>query len=733
MSRISWKKALALSLALSLSLEHQLLNRPVDAATSGVEPQAGGRGNRGGAGGQKGGQSRGGGGGGAQQGGPPRGGSGRPQGAQRAPGVQRAPGLQRAPGIQSNPGRGSVHVPPSSVTRQAPRQTGSPSGGIRTPAPSRPRAQTPVPQRGVANQSPVRGPGNVNNSNVRSGTPRTIGNRPPMNASQRQPGINRNLTGNNPRQPGLDRNQPGSIRPRQPGSNQTGRNQPSNINQARGDNTGIGRNNQGLPGNRNQNLPNMNTPLNSRDLRRIGDARNNNNVSGSNQRSRTDVNTNTNINNNINLNQTTRQFNNNTSSNYSRFNNRQYDGNQVRFRDRQWNVGSNNYRPSYSRHNRYHGFWNGLGNNWGYGGRGNNWGYGSGWGLGLGFNNFGYGNRFNGGYRPLGWGLGGWGLGSVLYNSGYLRYSNPYWVDSGTTIYNYSQPVPVVYTTTASTEVSSNNVDTVSTTDADQFLNDAVAEFQGSNYDAALDIVNRGILQYPDDAVLHEFRSLVLFARQDYQQSAATIHSVLAVGPGWNWTTLASMYSDVGLYTQQLRNLEGFTRSNPQDAASRFLLSYHYMTCGHQDAAIRQLEQVVQIKPDDAVAADLLRMLAPPTPNEPSSGTAGIAGSGEGQVASEMPTIDPSMLTGGWKATREDGSTFNLTLTEDAKFVWSFAAANQPPQEFGGTYSLEGNIIALERESGGALIAEVTPDGNGRFNFRIVGSPENDKGLQFIR
>ncbi len=291
----------------------------------------------------------------------------------------------------------------------------------------------------------------------------------------------------------------------------------------------------------------------------------------------------------------------------------------------------------------------------------------------------------------------------------------------------------MVYTASASTEITSDNSNTVIATSAEQILDDAVAEFQRTNYDASLDIINRGISQYPDDAVLHEFRSLVLFAREDYQQSAATIHSVLAIGPGWNWTTLASMYSDVGLYTQQLRTLEGFTRSNPQDAASRFLLSYHYMTCGHQDAAIRQLEQVVQIKPDDTVAADLLRMLAPPTPVEPPSGSAGLAGSADGQVAKEMPSVDPSLLTGGWKATREDGSTFNLTLTDDAKFVWSFAAANEPPQEFGGTYSLEGNIIALERESGGALIAEVTPNGDGRFNFRIVGSPESDTGLEFVR
>jgi hypothetical protein len=36
----------------------------------------------------------------------------------------------------------------------------------------------------------------------------------------------------------------------------------------------------------------------------------------------------------------------------------------------------------------------------------------------------------------------------------------------------------------------------------------------------------------PRDAVLHEFRSLALFALQRYSESAAAIHAVLAVGPG---------------------------------------------------------------------------------------------------------------------------------------------------------------------------------------------------------
>ncbi len=103
-------------------------------------------------------------------------------------------------------------------------------------------------------------------------------------------------------------------------------------------------------------------------------------------------------------------------------------------------------------------------------------------------------------------------------------------------------------------------------------MNNAVAAFQQNSFDSALDTIDKGITQYPADAVLHEFRALVLFAKADYQQAAATIHSVLAVGPGWDWPTLSRMYLDVAVYTDQLRALEAFTKSHPDDAAGHFRL-----------------------------------------------------------------------------------------------------------------------------------------------------------------
>ena len=57
--------------------------------------------------------------------------------------------------------------------------------------------------------------------------------------------------------------------------------------------------------------------------------------------------------------------------------------------------------------------------------------------------------------------------------------------------------------------------------------------------------------------------------------------------PGWDWTTLCSLYADVDTYTEQLRALEHYVTANPNAIEARFLLVYHYMTSGHGEAAAR--------------------------------------------------------------------------------------------------------------------------------------------------
>jgi len=393
--------------------------------------------------------------------------------------------------------------------------------------------------------------------------------------------------------------------------------------------------------------------------------------------------------------------------------NRPYGGNSFHVGERSYNIGHNAYQPAYSRHRAYHGYWNG---NWGMGaGIGGNYGWGGGYG--------GYG------WSPLGWGLGAWGLGALDYNSGYLSYSNPYYDNSAAYgNYNYTQPIPVAYDAPAAAVADGANP-------ADAVLNEAVAAFKQNDYAAALNIANKGITQFPDDSVLHEFVALTLFAQGKYKPAASVIHSILAVGPGWDWATLSSMYPSVSVYTAQLRKLESFVRANPQDGAARFLLAYQYLSTANVDAAERQLAQVVKLVPNDRVAADLLKMASASEDGHMAKTVVAAKPVPQpvGESKPAVASLDPATLVGTWKAARDDGSMFELTLGKNSTFDWKFTPNKQPVQEFGGTYTVEKNVLALQRKNGGSLIAEVKPGDGRNFNFKLLGGPSDDPGLAFSR
>ena len=176
-------------------------------------------------------------------------------------------------------------------------------------------------------------------------------------------------------------------------------------------------------------------------------------------------------------------------------------------------------------------------------------------------------------------------------------------------VYDYSQPIST--TATQPTQAISDQAGTS--------FDQARAAFKLGNYSLALDLTDQALRQLPNDVSLHEFRALVLFALQRYDEAATALYAVLSTGPGWDWPTLIGLYPDVNVYTGQLRALESAIRQNPQSAAARFVLAYHYITAGHLDAAINQLKDVTQLQPRDIVATQLLRQLQEATQGTPGS------------------------------------------------------------------------------------------------------------------
>jgi hypothetical protein len=123
--------------------------------------------------------------------------------------------------------------------------------------------------------------------------------------------------------------------------------------------------------------------------------------------------------------------------------------------------------------------------------------------------------------------------------------------------------------------------------------------------------VDRAIRILPGDAVLHEFRALTLFAQGKYKDTATTLYAVLSAGPGWNWQSLRQFYPDTDTYTRQLRALEHDVKENRKSSADQFVLAYHYLVMGYNDAAAKLLDQVHALLPDDQLATQLLAALRP--------------------------------------------------------------------------------------------------------------------------
>ena len=155
-------------------------------------------------------------------------------------------------------------------------------------------------------------------------------------------------------------------------------------------------------------------------------------------------------------------------------------------------------------------------------------------------------------------GVAAWGVGSPMYGYGYSAYSNPYAAGmmgagagqgvaqgqpAGNSGYDYSQPI-----NTAAADPAAPAID--QTTAIFAQARDA---FRANDYATALAKTQQALAQVPNDATMHQFLGLVLFAQGKFEQAAAPIYSVLSVGPGWDWTSLIGNYNDANLYTDQLR------------------------------------------------------------------------------------------------------------------------------------------------------------------------------------
>jgi tetratricopeptide (TPR) repeat protein len=374
-------------------------------------------------------------------------------------------------------------------------------------------------------------------------------------------------------------------------------------------------------------------------------------------------------------------------------------------------------------------------NNW----RGAYGGYHAGWlnGYWHGYhanNNWGWG-RFGLGVAA---GVTAWALGSAYYTWGCSSYANPYY---------YAEPVaqPIVIEQFTSDGVQqtvsvpamaydySQPLDTESAPPPAEVADPAVAKFDAAreafrsgDYARSLQLADEALKVLPNDATLHEFRALVLFAAGKYDLAAGPLYAVLSVGPGWDWTTLVGLYPTVDVYTEHLRKLETFVGANPQSAAGRFVLGYHYMTEGFNDAAAEQFKQVVAISPHDVLSAQLVKQLSPPA-------AAGGPAATPPTPTPAAPAVKPGVLAGKWNAQPARNTTIDLQFGDDDTFSWTVTSDGKP-KKITGKWSLADDVLTLAQAGqGSAMVGRVTWQADNRWSFRVMGTGPEDPGLVFSR
>lgn len=399
-------------------------------------------------------------------------------------------------------------------------------------------------------------------------------------------------------------------------------------------------------------------------------------------------------------------------------------------------------------------------NNWNWSTNQNHWGfhpwwnsaghfpwYGNHWNFG--WNNAWY-NRFYYPYCPwpgyfsadfypgytdaIGWGLAAWGLGDLYYQSGYASYCNPYRtalpvVTAGGYGVDYTQPIAAIAAQNAPPDEAA----------AKQAVAEASAQidasrdaFKRQDYLSALTLADNAVANLPGDSAIHEYRALVLFALGKYSDAAAVLNSILASGPGWDWSTMVRLFDSQQTYTNHLRKLENYITANPNAADARFVLGYHYLVCGHLSSAATEFESVLRLQPADGVARQLLNLTRNSAkPGEPSAVPDVPRDSGADSRPAAAP-LTSDQLVGTWLVDRGKDGIVTLDLTPQGTFTWTFAKPDKT-NKLEGHYSINGKGLLVLASGDSQMIGSVSLDDDKHLRFTLAGGPEGDSGMLFAK
>jgi tetratricopeptide (TPR) repeat protein len=167
------------------------------------------------------------------------------------------------------------------------------------------------------------------------------------------------------------------------------------------------------------------------------------------------------------------------------------------------------------------------------------------------------------------------------------------------------------------------------------FARQAEEAFRARDYKAATRAWRHAIVDDPNNGALLLRLAQALLAAGEYDEAAGATQQALMLLPEEKWqpelSNTTKLYANPQDYKDQLKGLERAVKENPDNPALRFELGFQYGFSGRRAEALRELDKLLQIAPQDQLGRRLKDLLAGKIAGE--KGTATRAGQSD-QTAS---------------------------------------------------------------------------------------------------
>jgi len=145
--------------------------------------------------------------------------------------------------------------------------------------------------------------------------------------------------------------------------------------------------------------------------------------------------------------------------------------------------------------------------------------------------------------------------------------------------------------------------------ESNEFVRQGEEALKARDYRSAVRAWRHAVVDDPKNGTTVMMLAQALFAAGYYDEAAAAAQQAMMLLPEEKWGEAVSkfrgFYADTQDYTDQLTKLEKAVEGYPNDPSLRFELGFQYAYSNHPDRALRELDKLLEMVPQDQVGRKL--------------------------------------------------------------------------------------------------------------------------------